>query len=158
MLWKHTCVAGNHAFVVASAVASVDGRLVMSVAVICHQAQCHYATPLFQIFTQLSPVLPDTAEVHLWLFFLNFMLLLQQKYAESVNCDSFLPQVIYLLLFLHQNHSMLTGVNFAKILGRPKSEHVGTTLCTAKGHVGVGMEGDWIGFMFCIKWGMTINW
>jgi len=44
--------------------------------------------------------------------------------------------------------NIVTGmdVTLAKILGGPERESIrGTTLRTAKGRVGVGMEGNWIG-------------
>ena len=52
------------------------------------------------------------------------------------------------------------GVNWAKILGGPESEHLGLGFNphTAKDRVGLGMEGHWIGlqilFIDSLEWDM----
>ena len=61
-------------------------------------------------------------------------------------CDEFVVHV----------HTAMQGANFAKNI---VSQSIwGTTPCTAKGRVGVGMEGDWIGLgvRLCLKWGLEI--
>jgi len=53
---------------------------------------------------------------------------------------------------------MCIGVDLAKYWEGPSQSIWGTTPRTAKGRVGVGMEGDWIGFgvRLCLEWSMKI--